>query len=223
MTEIPEHLLQAEPRSAARRSACRPAKAARRRAAPSAAAAAGRDRRRQRRAGAAARPPTTRSPRRGGDPRAPARAQPRPQGREAGGGGDAAAAAAAVPRRGRGRPRRAGAGTGRRRSRRSHPAAAHRRQVRLDPGRQGRGPATRCTRGRTCSSSSSSPSLVVHGVRPRSSRSFVNAPLLALANVNQTPNPSKAPWYFLGLQELLTMFHPMVAGVTIPGMGLVRC
>jgi menaquinol-cytochrome c reductase cytochrome b/c subunit len=50
--------------------------------------------------------------------------------------------------------------------------------------------------------------------------SFVNAPLLGLANVNQTPNPSKAPWYFLGLQELLTMFHPMVAGVTIPGMGL---
>ncbi len=49
---------------------------------------------------------------------------------------------------------------------------------------------------------------------------FVNAPLLELANVNQTPNPSKAPWYFLGLQELLTMFHPMVAGVTIPGMGL---
>ena len=49
---------------------------------------------------------------------------------------------------------------------------------------------------------------------------FVNAPLLELANFNQTPNPSKAPWYFLGLQELLTMFHPMVAGVTIPGMGL---
>jgi hypothetical protein len=48
---------------------------------------------------------------------------------------------------------------------------------------------------------------------------FVNAPLLELANFNQTPNPSKAPWYFLGLQELLTMFHPMVAGVTIPGMG----
>jgi menaquinol-cytochrome c reductase cytochrome b/c subunit len=50
---------------------------------------------------------------------------------------------------------------------------------------------------------------------------FVNAPLLALANVNQTPNPSKAPWYFLGLQELLTMFHPMVAGVTLPGFGLI--
>jgi menaquinol-cytochrome c reductase cytochrome b/c subunit len=50
---------------------------------------------------------------------------------------------------------------------------------------------------------------------------FVNAPLLELANFNQTPNPSKAPWYFLGLQELLTMFHPMVAGVTLPGLGLV--
>jgi menaquinol-cytochrome c reductase cytochrome b/c subunit len=49
---------------------------------------------------------------------------------------------------------------------------------------------------------------------------FVNAPLLGLANYNLTPNPSKAPWYFLGLQELLSMFHPMVAGVTIPGMGI---
>ena len=49
---------------------------------------------------------------------------------------------------------------------------------------------------------------------------FVNAPLLELANVNETPNPSKAPWYFLGLQELLTMFHPMVAGVTIPGIAM---
>jgi hypothetical protein len=50
---------------------------------------------------------------------------------------------------------------------------------------------------------------------------WVNAPLLQLANPNQTPNPSKAPWYFLGLQELLTMFHPMVAGVTIPGVGII--
>jgi len=49
---------------------------------------------------------------------------------------------------------------------------------------------------------------------------LVRAPLLGLADFNKTPNPSKAPWYFLGLQELLTMFHPMVAGVTIPGMGL---
>ena len=50
---------------------------------------------------------------------------------------------------------------------------------------------------------------------------FVNAPLLQLANTNLTPNPSKAPWYFLGLQELLTTFHPMVAGVTLPGIGLI--
>jgi menaquinol-cytochrome c reductase cytochrome b/c subunit len=50
---------------------------------------------------------------------------------------------------------------------------------------------------------------------------FVKAPLLGMADVNRTPNPSKAPWYFLGLQELLTMFHPMVAGVTIPGVGLI--
>jgi len=49
---------------------------------------------------------------------------------------------------------------------------------------------------------------------------LVNAPFLAAANFNFTPNPSKAPWYFLGLQELLTMFHPMVAGVTIPGIGI---
>jgi hypothetical protein len=49
---------------------------------------------------------------------------------------------------------------------------------------------------------------------------LVRAPLLSLADFNKTPNPSKAPWYFLGLQELLTMFHPMVAGVTIPGVGL---
>ena len=49
---------------------------------------------------------------------------------------------------------------------------------------------------------------------------FVNAPLLGAANYNLTPNPSKAPWYFLGLQELLKMFHPMVAGVAIPGVGM---
>lgn len=49
---------------------------------------------------------------------------------------------------------------------------------------------------------------------------FVNAPLLELADINRTPNPSKAPWYFLGLQEMLSMWHPMVAGVLLPGIGL---
>jgi quinol---cytochrome c reductase cytochrome c subunit, bacillus type len=45
---------------------------------------------------------------------------------------------------------------------------------------------------------------------------FVQAPLRELANPNLTPNPSKAPWYFLSLQELLRYFHPLVAGVGIP-------
>jgi quinol-cytochrome oxidoreductase complex cytochrome b subunit len=50
---------------------------------------------------------------------------------------------------------------------------------------------------------------------------LVDAPLLEFANFNEQPNPSKAPWYFLGLQELLAYFDPMVAGIIIPGFGMV--
>ena len=74
---------------------------------------------------------------------------------------------------------------------------------------------TRSTPGPTCSSASSSPRSRARRScscsRPWSTRRC-SVPPTSTAR----PNPSKAPWYFLGLQELLTMLHPMVAGVTIP-------
>jgi quinol-cytochrome oxidoreductase complex cytochrome b subunit len=42
------------------------------------------------------------------------------------------------------------------------------------------------------------------------------APLRGLANPNLTPEPAKAPWYFVGLQELLSRFDPLVAGILVP-------
>lgn len=45
---------------------------------------------------------------------------------------------------------------------------------------------------------------------------WVNAPLEELADPNNTPNPAKAPWYFVGLQEMLVYFDPWIAGVMIP-------
>jgi quinol-cytochrome oxidoreductase complex cytochrome b subunit len=49
----------------------------------------------------------------------------------------------------------------------------------------------------------------------------MNAPLEAEANLNVTPNPSKAPWYFLGLQELLVYFDPWIAGVVLPTLIII--
>ena len=48
-----------------------------------------------------------------------------------------------------------------------------------------------------------------------------NAPLEGLADPSHTPNPAKAPWYFLGLQEMLHYFPPVVAGVLAPGLVVV--
>jgi quinol-cytochrome oxidoreductase complex cytochrome b subunit len=48
----------------------------------------------------------------------------------------------------------------------------------------------------------------------------VNAPLEELANPDVSPNPAKAPWYFMGIQELLLHFHPLVAALVIPSLAL---
>ena len=135
-------------------------------------------------------------------------------GGDAGGSGGGGGTATAVATR---RAAAAAAARGHR-ARGSHPAPADGRQVGLDPGRQGH-------------AAGQGPRLAPparHRVRRRAGlHAFLlifrcsSTPLLELANVNETPNPSKAPWYFLGLQELLTMFHPMVAGVTLPGIGLI--
>src|SRR5258708_14390520 len=48
-----------------------------------------------------------------------------------------------------------------------------------------------------------------------------NAPLEGIADPTHTPNPAKAPWYFLGLQELLHYFPPVVAGVLVPSLLII--
>jgi uncharacterized membrane protein len=49
----------------------------------------------------------------------------------------------------------------------------------------------------------------------------MNAPLEEPANPNLTMNPAKAPWYFLGLQEMLVYFDPWIAGVVMPTLIII--
>lgn len=70
--------------------------------------------------------------------------------------------------------------------------------------------------------------LVRHAVVAAGTVAFVfalaiafDAPLREMANPNLTPPVAKAPWYFAGLQELLSHAHPMVAGVLVPGVVVV--
>ena len=225
MAEVPEHLLKRSQRAPQGAGPARRGRRGRRRAAEAPAPTRGRSARRPR-------PRRRAAPRRAADagdvdhrrrrrrPRAPARAVAQAQGRA----------------RGRRRRRRRGRGGGSRRPRPPRAATA------TAPAPSGTGPGGHTQRLLTVVKSGSIqqtraeaqdkvhvwPHLLVDRVRvDRSSctafvtifSALVKAPLLGLADVNQTPNPSKAPWYFLGLQELLTMFHPMVAGVTIPGIG----
>ena len=50
---------------------------------------------------------------------------------------------------------------------------------------------------------------------------FVPAPLEGIANPDVSPNPAKAPWYFMGLQELLLHFHPLVGAIILPGLAIL--
>lgn len=50
---------------------------------------------------------------------------------------------------------------------------------------------------------------------------MVNAPLLERADPNKTPNPAKAPWYFLNLQEMLLHMDPALAGIIVPSVALI--
>lgn len=49
---------------------------------------------------------------------------------------------------------------------------------------------------------------------------LIPAPLEGIANPDLSPNPAKAPWYFMGLQELLLHFHPLVGAIVIPTLAI---